>query len=107
MPLVGVSKAAGDVIDVVSMDNSGLRTEMIKDSDLLAYESMINNGSLSNRIKKINDIPEKSITLDQLIMNLASSGNDKHAKLASDLIDLNLVQGNASDNLGSSGSDKV
>ena len=37
-------------------------------------------------------------------MNLANSGNEKHVKLASDLLNLNLVQENISDNLGS---DKV
>ena len=55
----------------------------------------------------INKIPENKITLDQLLLNLASSGNEKHAKLASDLMDLNLVQGNASDNLGPNVSDKA
>ena len=40
-------------------------------------------------------------------MNLANSGNEKHVKLASDLMDLNLIQGNASDNLGLNGSDKI
>ena len=47
------------------------------------------------------------ITLEQLLMNLANSGNEKHVKLASDLLDLNLVQENISDNLGLNGSDKV
>ena len=37
------------------------------------------------------------ITLEQLLMNLANSGNEKHVKLASDLLDLNLVQENISD----------
>ena len=45
--------------------------------------------------------------MEQLLMNLANSGNKKHVKLASDLLDLNLVQENISDNLGLNGSDKV
>ena len=36
------------------------------------------------------------ISLKQLLMNLATSGNQKHVKLASDLLDLDLIQ----DNLG-------
>ena len=96
MPLVGANKAAGDVIDVVSMDNSRL-----KGNDLLAngtgngYE----NGTLNDRIKAINEIPEKRISLDQLLLNLATSGNEKHTKLALDLIDLNLINGNEPEKL--------
>ena len=47
------------------------------------------------------------ISLEQLLINLANSGNAKHVKLASDLLDLNFVQENISDNLGLNGSDKV
>ena len=47
------------------------------------------------------------ISLQQLLINLANSGNEKHVKLASDLLDLNFVQENISDNLGLNGSDKV
>ena len=38
--------------------------------------------------------------LAQLLMNLVTSGNEKHVKLASDILDLDLIKGNASDNLG-------
>ena len=72
-------------------------------TDLTANESGSDNGTLSKRIKAINEIPENEITLDQLLMNLAISGNEKHVKLASDLLDLNFV----SDILGLNGSDKV
>ena len=91
MPLVGASKAAGDVIDVVSMDNSGLNG-----NDLLANGTGngYDNGTLTDRIKVINEIPENRISLDQLLLNLATSGNEKHTKLALDLIDLNLINGN-------------
>ena len=47
------------------------------------------------------------ICLKQLLINLANSGNEKHVKLASDLLDLNFVQENISDNLGLDDSDKV
>ena len=47
------------------------------------------------------------ICLKQLLINLANSGNEKHVKLASDLLDLNFVQENISDNLGLNDSDKV
>ena len=47
------------------------------------------------------------ICLKQLLINLANSGNEKHVKLASDLLDLNFAQENISDNLGLNDSDKV
>ena len=37
-------------------------------------------------------------TLAQLLINLVTSGNEKHVKLASDLMDLDLIKGNISDN---------
>ena len=37
-------------------------------------------------------------TLAQLRINLVTSGNEKHVKLASDLMDLDLIKGNVSDN---------
>ena len=49
----------------------------------LAMESESDNGN--------------EISLKQLLMNLATSGNQKHVKLASDLLELDLIQ----DNLGS------
>ena len=47
------------------------------------------------------------ISLQQLLLNLVNSGKDKHVKLASDILDLNLVQESISDNIGLNGSDKV
>ena len=73
-----------------------------KGTDLMANESGSDSGTMSKRIKDINEIPENEITLDQLLMNLATSGNQKHVQLASDLLELNLIQ----DNLGLNGSDK-
>ena len=76
MPLVGVCKAADDVIDVVSMDNSGSNG-----TDLMANRTVngngYDNGTLTERIKAINEIPENRITLDQLLLNLANSDNEK------------------------------
>ena len=94
MPLVGDSKAAGDVIDVVSMDNSGLNG-----NDLMANGTGngYDNGTLTDKIKEINEIPENRLSLDQLLLNLVNSGDEKHAKLALDLIDLNLIKGNESE----------
>ena len=45
-------------------------------------------------------------TLAQLLMNLVNSGNEKHVKLASDLMDLDLIKGYVSDNLDLNDSDK-
>ena len=47
------------------------------------------------------------ISLQQLLLNLVNSGKDKHVKLASDILDLNLVHESISDNIGLNGSDKV
>ena len=65
----------------------------------MASESGSENGTK-------NETPENKITLVQLLLNLANSGNEKHAKLASDLMDLNLMKGNVSDNLGLNDYDK-
>ena len=93
MPLVGDSKAAGDVIDV---DNSGLNG-----NDLMANGTGngYDNGTLTDKIKEINEIPENRISLDQLLLNLVNSGDEKHAKLALDLFDLNWMKGNESEKL--------
>ena len=58
-------------------------------------------GTLTERINsnEFNEIPENRITLDQLLLNLANSDNEKHNKLASDISDLNLIKGNASEKL--------
>ena len=47
------------------------------------------------------------ISLQQLLLNLVNSGKDKHVKLASDILDLNLVHESISDNIGLNDSDKV
>ena len=96
MPLVGVCKAADDVTDVVSMDNSGSNgTDLMQNG--IVNGNGYDNGTWTERIKVINKIPENSITLDQLLLNLANSDNKKHIKLASGIIDLNLIKRNASE----------
>ena len=58
----------------------------------LANESGSDNGNETN--------------LAQLLMNLVNSGNEKHVKLASDILDLDLIKGHDSDNLDLNDSDK-
>ena len=78
------------------MDNSGLNG-----NDLMANGTGngYGNGTLTDKIKEINEIPENRLSLDQLLLNLVNSGDEKHAKLALDLIDLNLIKGNESEKL--------
>ena len=102
MPLVGVNQAADDIIDIISMDIHGSNG-----NDLMANKSGSDNGTLTKRNKARNEIPENKTTLVHLLMHFANSGNEKHVKLASDLMDLDLIQGNASDNLSLNGSDKI
>ena len=54
-------------------------------------------------------MPENRISLNDLLSNLASSGNEKHVKLASELLDLNLIDGNVSESktLGEDCFDKI
>ena len=69
----------------------------------------MDNGNLTHRLQKINNIGllENIISVDELIMNLAGSENEKQVKLASELVDLNLVQGNMSENLCPDCFDKI
>ena len=50
------------------------------------------NGNLTDKINEIKNLPENKITLNDLLMNLARSGNQKQEKLALDLLDLNMVE---------------
>ena len=93
MPLVGVNQAADDIIDIISMDIHGTNGK-----DLMANESGSDNGTLTKRNKAKNENSEDETTLAQLLLNLVNSGNEKHVKLASDLMDLDLIKGNVSDN---------
>ena len=91
MPLVGVNQAADDITDIISMDGSN-------GNDLMANESGSDNGALTKRNKAKNEKSENETSLAQLLLNLINSGNEKHVKLASDLMDLDLIKGDVSDN---------
>ena len=62
------------------------------------------NGNLTYRLQEISNIPEKRISVDELIRNLAGSGNEK---LASELLDLDLAQESKSEQLGPDCFDKI
>ena len=88
MPLVGVRQAADDIIDIINMDGSN-------ENDLMENEFGSDNGILN---KAKNEKSEKETNLVQLLLNLVNSGNEKHMKLASDIMDLDLIKGNVSEN---------
>ena len=67
----------------------------------------MDNGNLTSRLQDINNIPEKRVSVDELIRNLALSGNEKRLKLASELLELNLVQESKSEHLGPDCFDKI
>ena len=92
MPSIGDIRDAG----VVGIDNTG-STEIMANG----------NGPVNKKIMEINNIPENKITLEQFLSNLANSGNEKHVKLASDLLDLDMIQENVSNNLGPDCFDKI
>ena len=57
-----------------------------------------NHGSNGNVLANESGSDNGNGTLAQLLINLVTSGNEKHVKLASDLMDLDLIKGNVSDN---------
>ena len=65
------------------------------------------NGNLTYRLQEISNIPEKRISVDELIRNLAGSGNEKQIKLTSELLDLNLAQESKLEQLGPDCFDKI
>ena len=50
------------------------------------------NRNLTDKINEIKNLPENKITLNGLLINLVSSGNQKQEKLGLDLLDLNTVE---------------
>ena len=64
----------------------------------MANESGSDNGTLTKRNKAKNEKSENETSLAQLLLNLINSGNEKHVKLASGLMDLDLIKGDVSDN---------
>ena len=93
MPLVGDNQDAGGIIDVVSIIEDGSN----------------GNGNLTDRINEIKNLPENRLSLNDLITDLATSGNEKHITLASELLDLNLIEGTVSESrtLGKDCFDKI
>ena len=57
-----------------------------------------NHGSNGTDLENKSGSDNGNGTLAQLLINLVTSGNEKHVKLASDLMDLDLIKGNVSDN---------
>ena len=98
MPSIGDIKGTGDVIDVVSTNGiyhgNEQALEIGNGNEINNGYGSIDNGNLTSRLQELNNIPEKSISVEELIMNMARSGNVQQIKLASDLLDLNLAQGN-------------
>ena len=107
---MGNDRDSGDAIDVVSINGNGNGIENGQAYDFDNGNDTKNesgNKNLNYRLQEINNIPEKLISVDELIRNLAASGNVKQLKLASDLMDLNLIEGNMSENLGPDCFDKI
>ena len=107
MPPIGEAQDVDSIIDVVNIENNDLGLNENGSGNESVIDNGSNNGTWTDRIKAINDIPENKIPLDQLLMNLVSSGNEKYAKLASDLMEINMTHGQVSDNLGSDCFDKI
>ena len=84
MPPIGDNRDAGGI--AVSNNNSEYGNGNEMDNGSTA------NGNLTNKINEIKNLPENKITLNDLLMNLARSGNQKQEKLALDLLDLNMVE---------------
>ena len=99
MPSIGANRDAGDVIDVVGIENTGFNGNMTPLAN--------GNGTVNDKIMAINRIPEKTISLEQFLTNLVNSGNQKHEKLALDLIGMDLTQEKYSETLGSDCFDKI
>ena len=108
---MGDDRDAGDVIDVVSIIDNGNDNGQVNGNDIGngtdKNTRLMANENLTTRLQEIRNIPEKNISFEDLIMAMANSGNGKQIKLASDLIDLNTVQGNTSENLGPDCFDKI
>ena len=108
---MGDDRGAGDVIDVVSIIDNGKDNGNDNGYDnghgINKENGLMANENLTSRLQKIKNIPEKNISFEDFIMTLANSGNEKQIKLASDLIDMNMTQGKASENLGPDCFDKI
>ena len=110
---MGEVRDAGDIIDVVSINrtDTGNRNGQALGNDnvndIKNGSDSIVNGNLTYRLQEINNIPEKRISVDELIRNLAGSGNDKQIKLAPEFLELNLVQESKLEQLSPDCFDKI
>ena len=102
---------AGDVIDVISIIDNGNENGQVNGNDIGngtdKNARLMAIGNLTSRLQEIRNIPENNISIEDLIMSMANSGNGKQIKLAFDLIDLNIVQGNTLENIGPDCFDKI
>ena len=110
---MGDDRDAGNVIDVVSIIDRSNGKDNGNDNGydnghgINKENGLRANENRTSRLQKIQNIPEKKVSIEDFIMSLANSGNEKHIKLASELIDLNMAQGNTSEHLGPDCFDKI
>ena len=110
---MGDDRDAGDVIDVVSIiarsngKDNGNDNGYDNGHGINKENGLMANVNWTSRLQKIQNIPEKKVSIEDFIMSLANSGNEKQIKLASELIDLNMAQGNTSEHLGPDCFDKI
>ena len=110
---MGDDRDAGDVIDVVSIIDRSNGKDNGNDNGydnghgINKENGLMANVTWTSRLQKIQNIPEKKVSIEDFIMSLANSGNEKQIKLASELIDLNMAQGNTSEHLGPDCFDKI
>ena len=82
--IIGALMDSGDVIDVVSINGNDFGTgngqafEIDYVNAIKNGSNLMVNGNLTYRLQEINNIPEKRISVDELIRNLAGSGNEKN-----------------------------
>ena len=110
MPSIGAVRDSDDVVDVVSINGNEFGTgngQAFEIDNVNGIKNGSDNGNLTYRLQEINNIPEKRVSVDELIRNLALSGNEKQIKLASELLELNLVQESKSEQLGPDCFDKI
>ena len=110
---MGDDRDAGDVIDVVIIfdrsngKDNGNDNGYDNGQGINKENGLMANENWTSRLQKIKNIPEKNVSIEDFIMSLANSGNEKQIKLASELIDLNMVQGNTSEHLCPDCFDKI
>ena len=107
MPSIGVVSDSDDVVDVVRNEFGTGNGQAFEIDNVNEIKNGSDNGNVTYRLQEIINIPEKRVSVDELIRNLALSGNEKQIKLASELLELNLVQESKSEQLGPDCFDKI